>query len=240
MANFNVPQIEKFHNGGNLSLAASVHPEIQHLMDPYWFQYQPMEPMWYAVIGAVISMLGIMSLTGNFIVIYIFTTTKSLRTPSNLFVVNLAMSDFLMMFTMFPPVVINGFYRTWILGPLWCEIYGLSGSLFGCVSIWSMTMIARDRYNVIVKGITKKRLTNSGAVLRLLFIWSTCGIWAILPLFGWNRYVPEGNMTACGTDYLTKDWYSRSYIIVYSIWAYLIPLITIIYSYYFILKVRNV
>lgn len=51
------------------------------------------------------------------------------------------------------------------------------------------------------------------------------------------RYVPEGNMTACGTDYLNKDWVSRSYIVVYSVWVYFIPLFTIIYSYWFIVQV---
>lgn len=44
-------------------------------------------------------------------------------------------------------------------------------------------------------------------------------------------------MTACGTDYLTKDWSSKSYILVYSVFVYYIPLFTIIYSYYFIVSV---
>jgi len=38
-----------------------------------------------------------------------------------------------------------------VAGPLMCELYGMSGSLCGCASIWTMTMIALDRYNVIVK-----------------------------------------------------------------------------------------
>lgn len=38
------------------------------------------------------------------------------RTPSNLLVVNLAFSDFLMMFTMAPPMVINCYYETWVFG----------------------------------------------------------------------------------------------------------------------------
>lgn len=179
-----------------------------------------------------------MSLAGNFIVMYVFTSSKGLRTPSNMFVVNLAFSDFMMMFTMFPPVVLNGFYGTWIMGPFLCELYGLFGSLFGCVSIWSMTLIAYDRYCVIVKGMARKPLTATSAVIRLLIVWTICGTWALLPLFGWNRYVPEGNMTACGTDYFAKDWWNRSYIIVYSFWVYLTPLLTIIFSYYHILKVR--
>lgn len=42
-------------------------------------------------------------------------------------------------------------------------------------------------------------------------------------------------MTACGTDYLNKDWFSRSYILVYSFFVYYMPLFMIIYSYYFII-----
>lgn len=46
-------------------------------------------------------------------------------------------------------------------------------------------------------------------------------------------------MTACGTDYLTKDWFSRSYILIYSWFVYFIPLFTIIYSYFFIVQVSS-
>lgn len=118
-----------------------------------------------------------------------------------------------------------------------CQVYAMLGSLFGCTSIWTMTMIAFDRYNVIVKGLSAKPMTNGGAVLRILFIWIHAGVWTALPFLGWNRYVPEGNMTACGTDYLTKDWFSRSYILVYSVFVYTLPLLLIIYSYWFIVQV---
>lgn len=54
------------------------------------------------------------------------------------------------------------------------------------------------------------------------------------------RYVPEGNMTACGTDYLNKSWKSRSYILIYSIFVYFLPLFIIIYAYSHIVKVKYV
>ena len=110
-----------------------------------------MNPLWHGLLGFVIGVLGVISLIGNGVVIYIFSSTKTLRTPSNMLVLNLAMSDFLMMFTMAPPMVINCYYETWVLGPFMCELYGLFGSLFGCGSIWTMTLIAMDRYNVIVR-----------------------------------------------------------------------------------------
>ncbi|KAJ8670620.1 hypothetical protein QAD02_001879 [Eretmocerus hayati] len=220
----------------NQTVVDKAPPEIHHMIDPYWYQFPPMNELWYGILGFVIFCLGCISIIGNGMVIYIFAGTKALRTPSNLLVINLAFSDFCMMFTMSPPMVINCYYETWVFGPLACEIYALCGSIFGCASIWSLCMIAFDRYNVIVKGLSAKPLTTGGAILRILFIWVFCSIWTFAPMFGWNRYVPEGNLTACGTDYLSKDWLSRSYIVTYSMFVWLLPLLMIIYSYFFIIK----
>jgi r-opsin len=43
-------------------------------------------------------------------------------------------------------------------------------------------------------------------------------------------------MTACGTDYLNKDWISASYLVIYGFFVYLVPLTSICYAYYFILS----
>nr|APY20622.1 long wavelength sensitive opsin [Meloe violaceus] len=222
--------------GSNLSVVDKVLPDMLHMVDAYWYQFPPMNPLWHGILGFVIGVLGFISIIGNGMVIYIFSHTKTLRTPSNLLVINLALTDFLMMCFMSPAMVINCYNETWALGPLFCEIYGTAGSLFGCSSIWTMTFIALDRYNVIVKGLSAQPMTRKTALLRILIIWIMSLAWTLAPLFGWNRYVPEGNMTACGTDYLTKDWFSRSYILMYSIFVYFTPLFMIIYAYWFIVK----
>lgn len=72
--------------------------------------------MWHKILGLVMIVLGIMGWSGNGVVVYVFMMTPSLRTPSNLLVVNLAFSDFIMMIIMSPPMVINCYYETWILG----------------------------------------------------------------------------------------------------------------------------
>ena len=224
------------HHGGNMTVVDMVRPEMLHLIDPHWYQFAPMNPLWHSILGVTIFILGMISMIGNYVVISVFTSTKSLRTPSNLLVVNLAFSDFLMMFTMGPAMCISCYRETWTFGPMACELYAAAGSLFGCVSIWTMTMIAFDRYNVIVKGLAGKPLTNSTAMMKIAMIWAFALAWTVAPLFGWNRYVPEGNMTACGTDYLSHAWGSRSYILAYAFFVYWTPLFTIIYSYFFILK----
>ena len=46
-------------------------------------------------------------------------------------------------------------------------------------------------------------------------------------------------MTSCGTDYVGDNWTDKSYILVYSIFVYYTPLITIIVCYYHIVSVRK-
>lgn len=222
--------------GSNETVVDKVLPEMLHLIDPHWYQFPPMNPLWHGLLGFFMCVMGFISVTGNGMVVYIFTTTKNLKTPSNILVVNLAFSDFLMMAMMAPPMIINCYNETWVFGPLACQLYATGGSLFGCVSIWTMTAIAFDRYNVIVKGIAAKPMTINGALLRVLGVWLFSLAWTLAPLFGWGRYVPEGNMTACGTDYFDQSLSNRSYIVLYAIACYFLPLALIIYSYFFIVQ----
>lgn len=94
------------HGGfGNQTVVDKVPPEMLHLVDPHWYQFAPMNPLWHGLLGFVIGVLGVISVIGNGMVVYIFTSTKSLRTPSNLLVINLAISDCLMMLAMSPAMV---------------------------------------------------------------------------------------------------------------------------------------
>lgn len=104
------------YGGGNITVVDKVPPEMLHLVDPIWYQFPPLNPLWHGILGFMIGVLGFVSVIGNGMVIYIFSTTKSLRSPSNLLVVNLAFSDFLMMATMSPPMVVNCYNETWVWG----------------------------------------------------------------------------------------------------------------------------
>ena len=103
-------------HGGNLTVVDKVLPDMVSMISPYWYQFPPMNPLWYSVIGFVIAILGTISFLGNALVMYVFGGTRSLRTPSNLLVMNLAFSDFCMMIGMCPIMIINCYYETWIFG----------------------------------------------------------------------------------------------------------------------------
>lgn len=160
---------------------------MKHLVSPYWNQFPPLEPIWNKILLTVLVVLGVVSWCGNFMVFYIFSSTKALRTPGNLLIINLSFADFCMMLLNTPIMVICLFYETWVLGPLWCDMYSMFGSLFGCASIWSMCMMALDRYQVIVIGMAGRPMTMGLALMKILFIWGMGTIWTVGPVIGWSR-----------------------------------------------------
>jgi r-opsin len=70
-----------------------------------------------------------------------------------------------------------------------CDLAAMSGSMVGHGAIASMTLIALDRYNVIVKGMAAKPLTMKGAILKILCVWLMATVWTVIPLLGWNRFL---------------------------------------------------
>nr|QIW86048.1 opsin L15 [Neogonodactylus oerstedii] len=219
---------------GNYTVIDTVPEDVIHLVSNHWYSFPPLNTMWYGLIAFYVALCTVFSLTGNVTVIYIFMSTKSLQTPANYFVANLALSDFCLMFFMCPPLLVNSYYGTWVWGPYACQLYGVIGSGTGCTSIFLMMCISYDRYNVIVKGIGAKPLTKGSAIFQSLMCWVVSMSWTLMPLFGWGRYAPEGNMTACGTDYLSEDFNVISYVAIYCTWCYFIPLFFIIICYWFI------
>jgi len=222
---------------GNYTVVDKVPQELLHMIHPHWYQFPPMNPLWYKLVFIWMFIMGTLSVCGNFVVIWVFMNTKSLRTPANLYVVSLATSDFLMMFCMCPPILVNCYYEMWAFSAFFCEMYAAIGACMGTAAIWSMLFITLDRYNVIVKGIGGKPLTTKAAMINIVvFVWIQSIFWTALPFFGFCRYVPEGNMTACGTDSLTNEFWSEMYIYVYTFFTYWGPMAVIFYSYGFILS----
>ena len=95
----------------------AVDKETMEVIHDHWGSFPPQHPLVASIVGISFFVLWIINLFGNGSVCYIFLKVKSLRTPSNLFVVNLAFSDLCMMTTMGLPVVINAFtQRYWMWG----------------------------------------------------------------------------------------------------------------------------
>lgn len=214
-----------------------VPKEILPVIPTHWANFPPQHPLVPHVFGIIFFIAWVVNFVGNGLVIYIFLKTKSLRTPSNMFVVNLALSDCIMMTTMGPPVTINAFVkRYWMWGVFGCKLYGALGAICGTCSIMTMIVIGYDRYNVIVKGFSGVKITAGKAFLILVLIWGYSIFISTMPFWGWGGYAADGLLITCGYDFLSQDWNRQSYILFAFCFNYLMPLCGIVFFYYKIVK----
>ena len=162
----------------------------------------------------------------------------SVHFQTNMFVINLALSDLVMMTTMGPTVTVNVFMqRYWAWGAFGCKLYGFIGAVCGCVSILSMVVIGYDRYNVIVKGFNGVKITSGKAMAILLAIWGYCIGIALPPLMDmWGGYTTEGMLYTCSYDYLNESWNHKSYVLFGFFFNYMIPMTMIFFFYSSIVK----
>ncbi|XP_005749776.1 melanopsin-A-like [Pundamilia nyererei] len=183
-------------------------------------------------IGVVILAVGITGLLGNFLVIYAFCRSRSLRTPSNIFIINLAVTDFLMCLTQTPIFFINSMHKHWIFGKKGCELYAFCGALFGICSMITLMVIAVDRYVVITRPLASLGvMSRKKAFTTVAVAWLYSVGWSLPPFFGWSAYVPEGLMTSCSWDYMTFTPSVRSYTMLLFTFVFFIPLFVIIFCY---------
>ncbi|XP_067996128.1 melanopsin isoform X1 [Melanerpes formicivorus] len=188
-------------------------------------------------IGVVILIVGITGALGNFLIIYAFCRSRSLQTPANIFIINLAISDFLMSITQSPVFFTNSLHKRWIFGEKGCELYAFCGALFGITSMITLMVIALDRYFVITKPLPSVGVTSKKkALIILVGVWLYSLAWSLPPFFGWSAYVPEGLLTSCSWDYMTFTPSFRAYTMLLFCFVFFIPLIAIIYSYVFIFE----
>uniref|UniRef100_A0A3Q1CR71 G-protein coupled receptors family 1 profile domain-containing protein n=1 Tax=Amphiprion ocellaris TaxID=80972 RepID=A0A3Q1CR71_AMPOC len=192
-------------------------------------------------IGSVILAIGITGMVGNFLVIYAFSRSRSLRTPANMFIINLAITDLLMCVTQSPIFFTTSMHKRWIFGEKGCELYAFCGALFGICSMITLTVIAVDRYFVITRPLTSIGvLSRKRALLILMAAWAYSLGWSLPPFFGWSAYVPEGLLTSCTWDYMTFTPSVRAYTMLLFIFVFFLPLFIIIYCYVFIFRaIRN-
>ncbi|KAL3876865.1 hypothetical protein ACJMK2_034648 [Sinanodonta woodiana] len=208
---------------------------------PHWRQFPLPSDEWHMAIGVLITIVGFSGIIGNTIVIWIFGSDKSLQTPSNMLIINLAISDLTFSIVNgFPLFSISSFNKKWIFGQSACEFYGLIGGIFGLMSINTNAAIAIDRYYAIAKPLeVAKNMTRKRAFIMIVIVWILSFGAAFPPIFGWGRYIPEGFQTSCTYDYLTRTYNNISFIITLYTVGFALPLSVIVVFYSLIIKAIN-
>uniref|UniRef100_A0A1I8P5D7 G-protein coupled receptors family 1 profile domain-containing protein n=1 Tax=Stomoxys calcitrans TaxID=35570 RepID=A0A1I8P5D7_STOCA len=181
-----------------------------------------------ALVVAIFMLLILVTVVGNTLVILAVLTTRRLRTVTNCFVLNLAITDWLVGTCVMPPAVMVYIVGSWRLGWILCDIWISLDVLLCTASILSLCAISLDRYLAVTQPLTysKNRRTKRLALLMIFIVWVTALSITCPPYLGW--YEPgrrvDGN-TVCRYNQ------NKGYVVFSAMGSFFIPLAVMLYVY---------
>ncbi|XP_075128074.1 histamine H3 receptor-like [Leptodactylus fuscus] len=191
--------------------------------------------------SVLISFMISVTSTGNALVILGFITNKKLRTPSNYFLLNLAISDFLTG-TFCLPLFLKNFImnRRWVLGKNICKIWLTVDCTLCQCTIYNIVLISSDRFLAVTKAVKYRDQQHNlrPAFMKMAAVWILAFLTFGPAIIIWEYVVgysvmPDG---ACSPEFR----FGSRYLLYSSVFDFFTPMSAIAFfnfSIYF--NIRN-
>ncbi|KAE8604671.1 hypothetical protein XENTR_v10014780 [Xenopus tropicalis] len=199
-------------------------------------QYGPenhpnLSPTGHLLVAVFLGVIGSLGFFNNLVVLILFCQYKVLRSPINMLLMNISLSDLMVCILGTPFSFAASTQGHWLIGEIGCIWYGFVNTLFGTVSLVSLAVLSYERYCTMLRS-TEADLTNyKKAWLGILVSWIYSLVWTLPPLFGWSKYGPEGPGTTCSVNWHSRDANNISYIVCLFIFCLALPFAVIVYCY---------
>ncbi|XP_076025423.1 vertebrate ancient long opsin a [Genypterus blacodes] len=213
------------------TVSYTVATELPETDDPFTGPIRSIAPWNFTVLAVLMFVVTSLSLSENFLVMFITFKFKQLRQPLNYIIVNLAIADFLVSLTGGLISFLTNARGFFFLGRWACVLEGFAVTFFGIVALWSLTVLSFERFFVICRPLGNFRLRAKHSVMGLLFVWTFSFIWTFPPVLGWNRYTVSKIGTTCEPDWYSVNITDHSYIITFFATCFILPLGVIIFCY---------
>lgn len=201
---------------------------------PYEYpQYYLADPWVFNLLAAYMFFLIITGFPINALTINVTIAFQKLRTPLNYILLNLAMANLFMVVGGFTTTMYTALHGYFIFGRAGCNIEGFFATLGGEISLWSLVVLAVERWMVVCRPLKTFRFRQIHACLGVGFSWIMAFSCALPPLLEWSRYIPEGLQCSCGVDYYTMnlELHNESFVIYMFAVHFTIPLSIISFCY---------
>ncbi|XP_076206266.1 alpha-1B adrenergic receptor-like [Aptenodytes patagonicus] len=177
------------------------------------------------IVGLILGAFILFAIIGNILVILSVACNRHLRIPTNYFIINLAIADLLLSFTVLPFSATLEILGYWVLGRIFCDIWAAVDVLCCTASILSLCAISIDRYIGVRYSLQYPTLvTRRRAILALLGVWVLSMVISIGPLLGWKEPAPKDDKECRITE-------EPFYALFSSLGSFYIPLIVILVMY---------
>ncbi|CAH1273239.1 GALR2 [Branchiostoma lanceolatum] len=185
-------------------------------------------------------LIVLLGVVGNLMVIVVILKGRQLRSTTNVFILNLSISDFLFIVCTVPFTLVIQLDQNWIFGDVWCKVMHYSQYVSCLLSIYTLVVMSMDRYLAIVHPLSSvryRRVRHAGAVVGAM--WPIILV-SMVPVLLSASVV---GADACDLGYLvipeSKNcllFNSPEFVIVFFAVAYAVPLSAIVVMYALMLK----
>ncbi|XP_061766829.1 opsin-3 [Nerophis ophidion] len=182
----------------------------------------------YKLLAFAIGTIGVFGVCNNVVVIVLYCRFKRLRTPTNLLLVNISLSDLLVSVIGINFTFVSCVKGEWIWSHITCVWDGFTNSLFGIISIMTLAALAYERY---IRVVHAQVVDFHWAWRAIAHIWVYSLVWTGAPLLGWNRYTLEIHQLGCSLDWASKDANDASFILLFLLACFFVPVGIMIYCY---------
>ncbi|NWU85402.1 CCR8 protein, partial [Onychorhynchus coronatus] len=181
------------------------------------------------------SLLFVTGLVGNALVIWVLTILKKIKTMTDVYLLNLAISDLLFVFSL-PFLVQYSIVSQWTFGNAMCKIISSAYFIGFYSSVFFVTIMSIDRYLAIVQSVYALKIrTAAHGVITSLVLW-VIAILASIPDLIFYQEVNDNNQIKCIPHYPGGNGWKTFSNFEVNILGWLIPVGVLIFCYHSILK----
>ncbi|XP_067111212.1 teleost multiple tissue opsin 2b [Osmerus mordax] len=184
----------------------------------------------FIVLSVFLGLIMTFGFLNNFVVLMLFCRFKTLRTPVNMLLLNISVSDMLVCLFGTTLSFASSIHGKWFLGTHGCNWYGFINSCFGIVSLISLVVLSYDRYSTLTV-YNKRGPDYRKPLLAVGGSWLYSVLWTMPPLLGWSSYGLEGAGTSCSVSWNERTVQSHAYIICLFIFCLALPIMVMVYCY---------
>ncbi|VEN60470.1 unnamed protein product [Callosobruchus maculatus] len=154
---------------------------------------------------------------------------RYLHTPTNYFIVSLAVADCLVGLVVMPfSALYEVLGHTWFFGAEWCDVWRSLDVLFSTASILNLCVISLDRYWAITDPIAyPMRMTKVKSAILIAGVW-VCSSAISFPAIAWWRAVRTSPIPAFKCPFTEH----LGYLIFSSTISFYLPLFVMLFTYF--------
>ncbi|KPI91097.1 Cholecystokinin receptor [Papilio xuthus] len=113
-----------------------------------------------------------LSISGNCLVITTLASNRRMRTVTNVYLLNLAISDFLLGVFCLPFTLVGQIYRRFLFGAILCKLIPYLQAVSVSVDVWTLVAISLERYFAICRPLkSRKWQTQCHAYKMIAMVW---------------------------------------------------------------------